>query len=349
MGMNNLLRLKRMDIFTYPGYKEYRREHTIFYYNNAFTLNSKGKYESSFKFTADFDETTGPVFYLFKKFSTETDGQAVKIIKDDADVGVKNSEVGYSNPERSYVAEITLADYTNYIQNGTIDEYNRIDVIKYKGYKTDKELAVSSSNTNGTNGNGGGGYSYDYNQCTDGWWKCAWSFLSAGSFNEDYQFGTNTGANSALNDIKNMLSSVGNIIFLLVTAYLGVKYIWGGVDSKYSVKNSLMTLVVAAIVFYGWGAVTDILDVQDLLTGQSAASGVDSMTYKIYNTIMYIINVAAVAGIIYIGIRYMVAGAEGKSELKLKAIPVIMGIIMVYGTVNLINFILKIVASANTV
>ena len=58
---------------------------------------------------------------------------------------------------------------------------------------------------------------------------------------------------------------------------------------------------------------------------------------------MYIINFAAVGGIIYIGIKYMMAGADGKAEMKLKGIPVVMGIIMVYGTVNLINFILKII------
>ncbi|MBR5228140.1 MAG: hypothetical protein IKV94_05855, partial [Clostridia bacterium] len=57
---------------------------------------------------------------------------------------------------------------------------------------------------------------------------------------------------------------------------------------------------------------------------------------------LYIVNVLSVGGIIYIGIKYMMAGADGKAEMKVKLVPVIMGIIMVYGTLNLINFILKI-------
>lgn len=192
-----------------------------------------------------------------------------------------------------------------------------------------------SSSSSSTSSNGA------TSTCTDGWWGCAWKFLNNGSSSE-HQFGGN-GVDTALSSIKSLIFDVGNVIFILVTAFLGVKYIWGGVDSKFSVKNSLMTLIVAAIVFYGWDAVTNILDVQSLLTGTDAAGNHMSMVNRIYNTIMYIINIGAVGGIIYIGIKYMMAGAEGKSELKLKGIPVVMGIIMVYGTINLITFILKIV------
>lgn len=185
-----------------------------------------------------------------------------------------------------------------------------------------------------------GGREFD-DQENYGWWKNAWNFLTRGSENGSYV--STDGISSALSDIKEMIFDVGNMIFILATAFLGVKYIWGGVDSKFSVKNSLVTLVVAAIVFYGWNAVTDILDIKELLTGSAAGSGVNGVVGKVYNTVMYIINLAAVGGIIYIGIKYMMAGADGKAEMKLKGIPIVMGIIMVYGTVNLINFILKIV------
>lgn len=219
----------------------------------------------------------------------------------------------------------------------TYDEYkkmvaalggNEITVEQLKNYS--EGSSTSSSST--------------YEQCKDdnnGWWKCAWQFLDAGSISTN-QLVTGE-VNSALTSIKDLIFDVGNVIFILVTAFLGVKYIWGGVDSKFSVKNSLMTLVVAAIVFYGWDAVTNVLNVKGLFTGTEASGDHMSMVNMIYNTVMYIINFAAVGGIIYIGIKYMMAGAEGKSELKLKGIPVVMGIIMVYGTINLINFILKIV------
>ena len=225
--------------------------------------------------------------------------------------------------------EVSTLSYSDYKSLRTFlsDTDNIISVAEYQKF-LNRSIEINTNTNTST-----------YSQCTDGWWKCAWKLLNSGK-SSDVQFGT---ADTALNDIKDMIFDVGNVLFLLVTAYLGVKYIWGGVNSKFTVKNSLMTLVVAAIVFYGWDSVTKILDIPELLTGSAAASGETTMVNKIYNTIMYIINFAAVGGIIYIGIRYMMAGADGKAELKLKGIPVVMGIMMVYGTLNFINFILKIV------
>lgn len=219
--------------------------------------------------------------------------------------------------------QFSYARYETLWDENVIRARSIFDVEKYK------KIYHSSSNSSSSS--------------SDKWWAYAWKFLREGSKSSNTI--ATSGVDTALTSIKDLIFDVGNVIFILVTAFLGVKYIWGGVDSKFSVKNSLMTLVVAAIVFYGWDAVTNVLDVKELLTGWDAMSSHKSVVSTIYNTVMYIINFAAVGGVIYIGIKYMVAGAEGKSELKLKGIPVVMGIIMVYGTINLINFILKIVES----
>lgn len=312
-------------------------------YSNLY--NNKGKINSTLKVAAMYIYSGS---FCYEEAIEEEDvfySQA-GVLKEHKNMDVTVSFCDDNYDLEDWEEDITLDEYNTAVSSGLIYDNNKLKASKFYGWTLETEETTGNGGGDSPNEDWSSGVITTYDQCLDGWWACAFNFLSRGSVS-DTSFGIGSGAGSALSDIKNMLSSVGNIIFLLVTAYLGVKYIWGGVDSKYSVKNSLMTLVVAAIVFYGWGAVTDILDVKDLLTGQSAASGVESMTYKIYNTVMYIINVAAVAGIIYIGIRYMVAGAEGKSELKLKAIPVIMGIIMVYGTINLINFILDIVYGVN--
>lgn len=250
---------------------------------------------------------------------------------------------GNDNPELRkdtyYPIKTLLTGYKNNDEEEIKQAEEKVSEETKKTIEANQTTANGGNNT--SHGGDGGTFSNNYNQCGDDWWSCAWSFLNKGK-NSEHQIG-GSGVDSALSGIRSMIFDVGNVIFILVTAFLGVKYIWGGVDSKFSVKNSLMTLVVAAIVFYGWNAVTDILDIQGLLTGDTSASGVDGFVGVVYNTIMYIINFAAVGGIIYIGIRYMLAGADGKAEMKLKGIPIVMGIIMVYGTVNLINFILKIV------
>lgn len=170
------------------------------------------------------------------------------------------------------------------------------------------------------------------------WWNGARDFFQIGKTDNPTDI-----SNRALDGLEELVFGIGNIIFFIVTAALGVKYIWGGAESKFSVKNSMINLIVAAMVFYGWDAIANVLDVQNIL---STSSSEMAFATKIYDTIMYIVNLAAIGGIIYIGVRYMMAGADGKAELKLKFIPIIFGVIMVYGTLNLIQFILKFVPGA---
>ena len=145
----------------------------------------------------------------------------------------------------------------------------------------------------------------------------------------------------SLNPLITLIKTVGNMIFVAVTVILGVKYIWGGVDSKASVKDSLITLVVAAIVFYGWNTISALFmngNQLSFITGNA-----ETTAKTIYSTVLYIANFLAVGGIIYIGIRYMMAGAEGKSQLKANGVPVVLGLIMVYATITFLNLIVGLI------
>ena len=52
-------------------------------------------------------------------------------------------------------------------------------------------------------------------------------------------------------------------------------------------------------------------------------------------------NFLAIGGLVYIGVRYMLAGAEGKAELKAKGVPIVLGIVMVYATFTFLSFIIN--------
>ena len=169
------------------------------------------------------------------------------------------------------------------------------------------------------------------------WWGQAYDFLSGYS-------GTSSVSKyfSGLSSLVDLVKVVGNMVFVAVTVILGVKYIWGGVESKSSVKESLTTLVVAALVFYGWNTISALFKQsggENLIFVKSKA--VSSAQY-IYSIIIYIANFLAVGGIVYIGIRYMMAGAEGKAQLKAKGVPIVLGIIMVYATITFLNLIVGI-------
>ncbi len=147
-----------------------------------------------------------------------------------------------------------------------------------------------------------------------------------------------TSKTSILADVVKIIKAVGNIAFVTVTVLLGVKYIWGGVDSKASVKDSLVTLVIAALVFYGWDTLSALFSPDKFLAGSAEATAT-----KIASTILYVCNFLAVGGVVYVGMKYMMAGADGKAQLKAQSVPMILGIIMVFATVTFLNLIVGLI------
>ena len=160
------------------------------------------------------------------------------------------------------------------------------------------------------------------------WFKGAQNSGGMGSVTEEFMEGA-----------KNIIKMIGNMIFIIVTSILGVKYIWGSADAKYSVKNSLFSLVIAAVVFYGWDSISNIMQA---VTNSAVGNNVESTAKTIYTYILYFVNIAAIGGIIFLGAKYLLASAEGKSQLKMNMGPAFLGIIMVYATISFLNTILSI-------
>ncbi len=176
---------------------------------------------------------------------------------------------------------------------------------------------------------------------TGDWWLDAFNFLT-GYEGEDTTIGNNTvgGIIGFLDPVVNLVKVLGNMIFVAVTVILGVKYIWGSVESKANVKDSLATLVIAALVFYGWNTISALFMNGNELTFIKGSA--DLTAKSIYSLIMYVCNFLAIGGIVYIGVKYMLAGAEGKSQIKMQGVPLVLGIIMVYATITFLNFIVGI-------
>lgn len=177
------------------------------------------------------------------------------------------------------------------------------------------------------------------------WWGQAGSFLDGfkGENTEIGDSGTVVGEIiSFLDPLVDLVFTIGNMVFIAVTVILGVKYIWGGVEAKASVKDSLITLVVAALVFYGWTSIQALFLNSSGNNLSFIGNSAETTAANIYTTILYVCNYLAIGGLVYIGIRYMMAGAEGRSQLKAKGVPVVLGIIMVYGTITFLNLIVGI-------
>lgn len=143
-----------------------------------------------------------------------------------------------------------------------------------------------------------------------------------------------------INEFVDMVNVIGTTVIVIATIILGVKYIFGSVDSKADVKESLITLFVACIFFFGWTAIKNVLfpSNQFALTSDSDSSYKD-LIGRVFNIVVYFANIAAILGVIYVGVRYIFSGANGRAELKGKAVYFLIGIILSFATVSFLTFL----------
>ena len=147
-----------------------------------------------------------------------------------------------------------------------------------------------------------------------------------------------------ISEFEDMVSVLGTTVIVLVTIFLGIKYMFGTFESKADVKESLVTLLVACVFFFGWTLIWNLL----FPNGEFVFNPSNAESYKtplgiVFSTATSIANFLAIGAILYVGIKYIFAGADGKAELKGKSVQFIIGIIMAFCTVGLLNYISNIV------
>ena len=61
---------------------------------------------------------------------------------------------------------------------------------------------------------------------------------------------------------------------------------------------------------------------------------------RVSNTILLLIQIASIAGVIIMGIKYMYASAEQKASLKKSMLPFVIGIVFVFGASTVAQFVM---------
>lgn len=169
--------------------------------------------------------------------------------------------------------------------------------------------------------------------------------------NDPNEIGTAVNNTIASLGIIDAIVNVGNLIFIIITSLLGVKYIFAGSADKADIKNSLITLSVAIIFFFLAQTVYDFAN--GSLTSLFGFNGNTATSYtsiynKVWNTISIVIRICSVLGIVLVGLRYMLASANTRADIKGELMVVVVGIILVYSSISVINFVIKIANSALT-
>ena len=162
-------------------------------------------------------------------------------------------------------------------------------------------------------------------------------------------------SSNLLSGIANMIEIIGTAVIAIVTLVLGIKYMTGTVQGKTEVKENLVNLLVACLFFFGWANIRDLLIVGNA-TGEGGINGnttfltffrngdISSAFSQIFTFLLMAAQTVAVFVILYLGVKYIFAGANAKAELKQKSPAMIIGIILIFCTVSVVRFIADIVS-----
>lgn len=151
---------------------------------------------------------------------------------------------------------------------------------------------------------------------------------------------SNWGSIQAIFDkFASMIEVLGTTVIVCVTTFLGIKYMYASAEGKAEVKDGLVTLFVACVFFFGWNGIWGLLFQNGSLTINQAGTTYEGFLSNIYTVLSYIAGILAVGAVIYIGIRYIFAGATGKAELKGKSIQFLIGFILAFCSLTVLRYI----------
>lgn len=92
---------------------------------------------------------------------------------------------------------------------------------------------------------------------------------------------------------------------------------------------------------YSFGNGLDKSFYNEIKNNSSVDANVENVIVKVYGTISVIIKVIALGGVVYAGVKYMMAGAGDKGAIKQNLIYIVLGAIFVYGADAIIGLVIK--------
>lgn len=112
-------------------------------------------------------------------------------------------------------------------------------------------------------------------------------------------------------------------------------------------KVTKMLCKIMPIVLVGLLVVSNVFGIsfdKDNLGSATGVSSVTNLAQKIWGTVAIVVQILAVAAIVFAGIRYMFASANDKADIKKQTIILIVGAVLVFGA----TFIIKLVTTATS-
>ncbi len=98
----------------------------------------------------------------------------------------------------------------------------------------------------------------------------------------------------------------------------------------------MVVCMVLTSVFAGNAGIT--VPSTDLSGGQSIGSA-DTAVQRVWGTVMTMVQILAIAAVVFAGLRYMFASADQKADIKKSMGILAIGAILVFGATLVLNFV----------
>ena len=174
--------------------------------------------------------------------------------------------------------------------------------------------------------------------------KQANDFFNAGKSNSNSseEVGFKLQAFIKENGFYTAIRNVGYLIFAVVTIVLGLKYVFSGIEGKADIKETFISLIIGAVFFFLADGVFSFFNgtFSSIFIGTNVTF--NTVSGKIFAILQAFTNVACISGIIILGVKYMVSSADKKADLKRELLPIVLGIILVFCSVQVLTFIIDV-------
>lgn len=141
-------------------------------------------------------------------------------------------------------------------------------------------------------------------------------------------------------DLKGVFKLVGNLIFFVVSVVLGIKYVFSGIDGKASVKENLLDFAVGIVFFY----LSEVL--VDFFSGLGGevqnTSDANKLVNNVWATVVSVGQIVCIAGIVFIGLKYMFSPADKKADIKNQSVVIVLGLMLATSALPIMQFIVNV-------
>ncbi len=103
----------------------------------------------------------------------------------------------------------------------------------------------------------------------------------------------------------------------------------------------IMPVVLVALVVLASPSFAAV-DLSGIANPGAGIGTVNNVAKRIWSTVLTILQICAVAAVVFAGVKYMFASADAKAEIKNSMIGLVVGAILVFGASTFINIILNI-------